>query len=56
MKNKFDQISKSRIDIHYLKDKGLSDLKISKMTGIPLKQIKEFLKYNDTWNRYSGVY
>ncbi len=42
-------------DILYLKQKGLTEYKISKMTGIPLKEIEFFLKYCEESRQCSGI-
>ena len=56
MDEKSNNIISSRVDLQYLKKKGLSDLKISRMTGIPVKEIKSFFEYNEDFKNYSGVF
>jgi len=46
----------SRIDLLYLKKKGLSNIKISRMTGMPCSKISTIFKLQDMYKHCSGVF
>ncbi len=56
MKNNTEELSLYEIDLYYLKEKGLSSIKISEMTGIPDYEIDNYLQYQEQYKEHSGVF
>lgn len=50
---KLDNINK--IDLMYFKRKGLSNTKISKMTGVPTKMVENRIRTQEKYKDYSGI-
>ncbi len=44
------------IDLSYLKNKGLSNIQISKMVGVPTSEVTQCLKYQKNIKKSSGVF
>jgi len=55
MKHKNDRNLKN-IDLHELKQKGLSNKKISEMLGVSIKKVERIIKYKNKIKKYSGVF
>ncbi len=51
-----NNVTLKNIDLHELKRKGLSNKKISKMLGVSIKKVDEFIKYENKIKEYSGVF
>jgi len=50
------KINLNEVDLLSLKSKGLSNIKISKMYGVPTEKIDIQVKDQEQYKKYSGVY
>lgn len=46
----------SDIDIMSMRSKGLTDTKISHMTGISIEIVNRYIKQQELYKKYSGVF
>lgn len=56
MKDKRKKVNLNEIDLLYLKSKGLSNIKISKMYGVSPEKIDIRIKDQEQYKECSGVY
>ena len=56
MKDERKKVNLNEIDLLYLKSKGLSNIKISKMFDVSIEKIDIRIKDQEQFKEYSGVY
>ncbi len=56
MNKKPKKVNIQRIDLLYLKRKGLSNAKISKMLGVEKREIDKHIELQHRYRQNSGVY
>ncbi len=56
MSKKPKKVNIQKIDLLYLKKKGLSNDKISKMLGVERKEIDKYIELQHRYRQNSGVY
>ncbi len=56
MKNNFENTDYDNSNLQYLRSKGLSYSKISRMTGIPLEEVTAFLQHIKEYEHQTGIF
>ena len=56
MNLKSKELSKIKFDLMLLKEKGVSNDKISKIVGIPIEMIEKQINHQKEYKKYSGVF
>ena len=44
------------IDLMLLREKGITEAKISRIVGIPVQMVEKQLKYQKEYKKYSGIF
>ncbi len=56
MKHNFENTDYENSELLYLRSKGLSCFKISRMTGIPIEDVKAFFKHIKAYEHQTGIF